>query len=53
MAFIDEMMVANGWYQWWFWCELRCKGFPTAGYDLPFGGMIKRWWRSQRSNPET
>jgi len=22
---------------------------PTAGYDLPFGGMIKRWYKAAKA----
>ena len=40
-AFIDEMMaVGTG----GFTSAANAKG-PVAGYDLPFSGVIMRWWR--------
>ena len=51
-SFLDEMMVANAaGTGGGFGANSDAKG-PTAGYDLPFGGMIKRWYTTQ-SNPET
>ena len=44
-AFIDEMMVANAAGNGGgFGANSDAKG-PTAGYDLPFKGMIMRRWK--------
>ena len=44
-AFINEMMaVGTG----GFTSAADAKG-PVAGYDLPFGGMIKRWYTAAKA----
>ena len=44
-AFIDEMMVANAaGTGGGFGANSDTRG-PTAGYDLPFSGVIMRRWR--------
>ena len=44
-SFLDEMMVANAaGTGGGFGANSDAKG-PTAGYDLPFKGMIMRRWR--------
>ena len=44
-AFIDEMMTAG---TGGFTSAADAKG-PVAGYDLPFGGMIKRWYTAAKA----
>ena len=48
-SFINEMMVANAAGSGGgFGANSDSKG-PTAGYDLPFGGMIKRWYKAAKA----
>jgi len=48
-SFLDEMMVANAaGTGGGFGANSDAKG-PTAGYDLPFGGMIKRWYKAAKA----
>jgi len=48
-GFINEMMVANAAGSGGgFGADSDAKG-PTAGYDLPFGGMIKRWYKAAKA----
>tara|TARA_B100000579_G_scaffold264701_1_gene218242 strand:- start:124 stop:312 length:189 start_codon:yes stop_codon:yes gene_type:complete len=46
---LREMMVANAaGNSGGFGAGSDSKG-PTAGYDLPFGGMIKRWYTAAKA----
>ena len=48
-SFINEMMVANAAGSGGgFGANSDAKG-PTAGYDLPCGGMIKRWYTAAKA----
>ena len=51
-AFIDEMMVANAaGTGGGFGANSDTRG-PTAGYDLPFSGVIMRRWREAANKTE-
>ena len=44
-SFIDEMMTAG---TGGFTSAADSKG-PVAGYDLPFQGVIKRWYKAAKA----
>ena len=49
ISLIKEQMVANAaGTGGGFGANSDAKG-PTAGYDLPFGGMIKRWYTAAKA----